>query len=114
MILSILFANCNSNASNTTDKPAHPLPTSTAINKYIDVHDLQPGAVSFKDVMEAHQKDLATQDKYGVKFVKFWVDEAKGKVYCLSEAKDSSNVITTHKEAHGLLPSAIMQVKEGE
>ncbi|HEX2533593.1 MAG TPA: DUF4242 domain-containing protein [Chitinophagaceae bacterium] len=80
----------------------------------MDVHDLPPGEVRFQDVMAAHQKDLATQGKYEVRFIKFWVDEAKGKVYCLSEAGDSNQVIRTHKEAHGLLPSSVMQVKEGE
>ncbi|MGH2565825.1 MAG: hypothetical protein ACRDE5_15010, partial [Ginsengibacter sp.] len=44
------------------------------VNKslFIDVHDLQPGKVSFADVMAAHQKDLATESKYDVNFIKFW------------------------------------------
>ena len=113
-VVCILLANCNSSASKEAANPAHSPTTGTAKKKYIDVHDLEPGKVSFADVMAAHQKDLATEGKYGVRFIKFWVDEAKGKVYCLSEADDSSSVINTHKEAHGLLPSAVMQVKEGE
>jgi hypothetical protein len=60
--------------------------------------------------MAAHQKDIATQGKYDVTFIKFWVDEQKGKVYCLSSAKDSNSIIETHREAHGLLPSRIYQV----
>jgi hypothetical protein len=80
---------------------------------FIDVHDLEPGKVSFADVMAAHQKDLATEGKYDVNFIKFWVDEQKGKVYCLSTAKDSNAIIQTHREAHGLLPSSIHQVQPG-
>jgi Protein of unknown function (DUF4242) len=80
---------------------------------FIDVHDLEPGKVTFADVLAAHQKDLATEGKYDVNFINFWIDEEKGKVYCLSSAKDSQSVIHTHAEAHGLLPSATFKVTEG-
>jgi hypothetical protein len=78
------------------------------------VHDLEPGKVTFEDVDDAHKKDLATQDKYGVKFHKFWVDEQKGKVYCLSQAKDAEAVKATHSEAHGLIPATVYQVSGGD
>jgi hypothetical protein len=87
--------------------------TEAGKNLYIDVHDLEPGKVSFQDVAGAHQKDLAVEGKYGVDFIKFWVDEAKGKVYCLSSAKSPDSVISTHREAHGLLPSSVMKVEPG-
>jgi hypothetical protein len=80
---------------------------------FIDVHNLGPGKVTFADVMAAHQKDLATEGKYDVNFIKFWVDEQKGIVYCLSSAKDSNSIIQTHREADGLLPSAIYKVTSG-
>jgi hypothetical protein len=81
---------------------------------FLDVHNLEPGKVAFADVNAAHQKDLATQEKYGVSFIKFWVDEPAGKVYCLAEAPDSLSVYRTHKEAHGLLPDEIRLVKQGQ
>ena len=81
---------------------------------YMDVHKLEPGAVKFEDVAAAHQKDLATQEKYGVTFMKYWVDEKEGLVYCLSSASDSTNVIKTHAEAHGLLPSHVYEVSDGD
>jgi len=90
-----------------------PLKKIAAKSLFIDVHDLPPGKVNFADVMAAHQKDLATESKYDVSFIKFWIDEEKGKVYCLSSAKDSQSVIHTHAEAHGLLPSAIYKVTDG-
>ena len=80
---------------------------------YIDVHDLEPGKVSFKDVAGAHEKDLVMQGKFGVSFIKYWVDEEKGKVYCLSKATDEQSVTNTHKEAHGLLPSKVYKVTDG-
>jgi hypothetical protein len=63
--------------------------------------------------MAAHKKDLATEGKYDVNFINFWVDEKQGKVYCLSSAKDSQSVIKTHTEAHGLLPASIFKVTDG-
>jgi hypothetical protein len=83
-------------------------------NYYIDVHHLGAGKVTAKDVAGAHQKDLAVEDKYGVKFIKYWVDEKAGDVYCLSSAPDTMAIHKTHGEAHGLLPDDIYLVKGGK
>jgi len=83
-------------------------------NLFLDIHYLGAGKVSAKDVAEAHKKDLATQGKYGVNFINYWVNEKEGMIMCLSEAKDSSLIIKTHKEAHGLVPAKIMKVKQGQ
>lgn len=45
---------------------------------YIDVHQLEPGKVKFEDVAAAHAKDLAVEEKYGVHFINYWVDEEQG------------------------------------
>ncbi len=82
-------------------------------NLYIDVHQLEPGKVKYEDVAKAHAKDLAVENKYGVDFIKFWVDESKGLVYCLSSSPDSASIRKTHAEAHGLLPARIYQVTGG-
>jgi hypothetical protein len=81
---------------------------------FLDVHEMGKGNVTAEAVAAAHEKDLATQSKYGVKFINYCVDEKKGKVFCLSEAADSNDVIQTHKEAHGLLPNQILSVKQGQ
>jgi hypothetical protein len=73
-------------------------------NLFLDIHYLGAGKVTAKDVAAAHEKDLAAQQKHGVNFINYWVDEKEGVVMCLSEAKDSNSIIETHKEAHGLLP----------
>jgi len=83
-------------------------------NLYIDVHHLGAGKVTAKDVAAAHQKDLAVEQKYGVNFIKYWVDEAQGDVYCLSSAADPDAIRKTHGEAHGLLPDEILQVTSGK
>jgi len=81
---------------------------------YIDVHHIGAGKVAYDGVAQAHQKDLAVEDKYGVKFIKFWVDSAKGDVYCLSSAPDSESIVKTHAEAHGLLPANVYPVSAGD
>lgn len=109
MIAIILFSfqelRAQDNSTNSEKTPGNSL--------YIDVHDLKPGSVTYDDVMAAHKKDLATEGKYGVSFIKFWVDEKEGKIYCLSSAPDSNAIIETHREAHGLLPSKIYKVTDG-
>ena len=81
---------------------------------YLDVHHVGAGKVTAKDAAGAHQKDLEVQKKYGVNFLKYWVDEANGDLYCLAEAADSQSLRKTHAEAHGLLPDQIYPVTAGE
>ena len=107
MILSLVVIQ---GASAQTSTPVKP----TAERLYIDVHYLTPGSVKFADVSAAHQKDLATEGKYDVHFKKFWVDESKGAVYCLSSAPDTASIIATHREAHGLLPQEVFAVTDGK
>jgi uncharacterized protein DUF4242 len=81
---------------------------------FIDVHELSPGGVSPEAVAEAHAKDLAVQGSHGVEFEKYWVDEEAGLVYCLSRAPNAASVVSTHRDAHGLLPATVLPVSEGQ
>jgi hypothetical protein len=78
---------------------------------YIDIHRNVAGA-SPKDVAGAHEKDLETQQKHGVKYLKYWHDPAAGKVFCLVEAPSAEAARAVHQEAHGLLAEEIYQVEE--
>lgn len=88
--------------------------TSPQRNMYLDVHHLGKGNVTAQAVAKAHAKDLATQEKYGVNFIKYWVDEEQGDVYCLSESPNEEMVKKTHEEAHGLVPQEVRLVSAGE
>jgi hypothetical protein len=79
---------------------------------FMDVHNLE-GAVSAKDVAEAHQKDVETQGKHGVDYRSYWVDEKAGKIFCLVEAPDAETAMKVHREAHGLVADEIYEVKQG-
>lgn len=79
---------------------------------YMDVHNLD-GAVSIDDVAKAHLADLEKQGEYDVKYLRYWVNEPEGKIFCLVEAPSATAANTVHKEAHGLEADAIYQVQEG-
>jgi hypothetical protein len=78
----------------------------------LDVHTMD-GGVSAADVAKAHAADVQTQDKYGVKYMRYWVDEGAGKIFCLVEAPSGDVAATVHREAHGLVADEIYQVQEG-
>ena len=78
---------------------------------FLDVHTLE-GGVSAADVAEAHQKDLETQGGYGVTYLKYWVDETAGKIFCLVEAGSAEDANAVHREAHGLVAEEIYSVTE--
>jgi len=80
---------------------------------YVDVHKKVKG-VTAKAVAEAHRKDLEHQGKYGVQFLKYWVDEQSESVFCLVNAHDSNAANRVHKEAHGLVADEIHEVTEGK
>ena len=52
---------------------------------YMDVHTLD-GDVTVDDVAKAHMADLQIQSKYDVRYLRYWVDEDAGKIFCLVEA----------------------------
>jgi hypothetical protein len=79
---------------------------------FMDVHNLD-GGVKVDDVAKAHVADLQTQTAYDVKYLRYWVNEAQGKVFCLVEAPSAKAAETVHREAHGLVADSIFQVQEG-
>jgi hypothetical protein len=80
---------------------------------FMDVHESLPEGAGAKDVAEAHAADVRTQDQYGVRYLRYWVSEDDGKVFCLVEAPDAETAVTVHREAHGLVADRIIEVQEG-
>ena len=64
-------------------------------------------------VEKAHAADLATQGAHGVNYLRYWVDESHGKIFCLVDAPDAEAASTVHREAHGLVADEIFAVAEG-
>lgn len=79
---------------------------------FMDVHTLD-GGVSLDDVASAHEADLKTQSNHDVKYLRYWVDESAGKIFCLVDAPNAEAANTVHREAHGLVADEIYAVSEG-
>jgi class 3 adenylate cyclase len=75
---------------------------------YMDIHTV-PGATA-EDVRQAHEADLAMQDKHGVCCIKYWMNEQAGKVFCLFDAPSAEAAVAVHGEAHGLMPEKIIEI----
>ncbi len=76
----------------------------------MDIHNLGEGTTA-ENVAKAHAKDMETQQKYGVEYTKYWVNEKAGKVFCLAHAPSAEAAEQVHREAHGLLPDKIIEVQ---
>ena len=79
---------------------------------YMDVHNDVDGLTA-EAAAGAHMKDLETQDKHGIKYLKYWFNEEAGKIFCLVDAPSKEAAEAVHREAHGMTADEIMEVKEG-
>lgn len=79
---------------------------------YLDSHKKIPGLTG-EALARAHAADVAIQGKHGVKYLRYWFDEATGKVFCLAEAPSAEAAMAVHREAHGFLADEIVEVTEG-
>ncbi|WPP50741.1 nickel-binding protein [Catalinimonas niigatensis] len=78
---------------------------------YMDFHQFE--TISVEDVKKAHIADVAVQEKYGVRYIQFWVNEKAGSVFCLVEGPDPETCENCHKEAHGNLACNLQEVEPG-
>lgn len=62
---------------------------------------------------EAHKQDLKVQTKYGVKFLDYWYNKEKGKIFCLCEAPNIKAAKAVHKEAHRGVADKVIEVQKG-
>ena len=79
---------------------------------YMDIHHKVDGLTA-EVAKLAHQKDLEVQQRHGVRYLRYWIDEDLGKVFCLVEAPSKQAAEAVHREAHGLVADEIFEVNEG-
>lgn len=79
---------------------------------YMDVHNKVEGLTA-EAVAGAHKRDLETQKKHGVNYLRYWFNEDQGRVYCLVEAPSKEAAEAVHREAHGLVADEVLEVNEG-
>jgi class 3 adenylate cyclase len=77
---------------------------------FMDRHDV-PGATQ-ADIAQAHVSDVALASKHDVEFLTYWFDQERGRAFCLAKAPEPHNMEAVHREAHGLIPNAIIRVSE--
>jgi class 3 adenylate cyclase len=77
---------------------------------YMDIHEV-PGGVNAEDVAKAHAQDVKIEDKYGVHYHKYWVNEKTGKIFCLCHAPNAEAATQVHREAHGMVADKIIEIQ---
>ena len=61
----------------------------------------------------AYTEDIAIQDEYGVKFLRYWFNNDTGQSLCLVEGPNKEQIMKVHRASHQLLPHDIVKVEEG-
>lgn len=79
---------------------------------YLDEHEHVPGLTA-SALADAHARDVEVGPTYGVNYLRYWYDEATGKVFCLVDAPTAEAAVQVHREAHGLVADRLIPVKEG-
>ncbi len=75
---------------------------------FLDRHDTVD--FSAEEVAKLHVRDLAVQDKYGVKFLTYWYDAERRTTFCLVDAPDKATADRVHAEAHGHVANEMIAV----
>jgi len=79
--------------------------------------DMQAGgdAVALRDSAHAAAHAIATGPKprgHHVHYLRYWVDEARGKAFCLVDAPDAGGPAAVHRRAYSLLAKEISDSKD--
>lgn len=75
---------------------------------FLDRHDLAGATAS--DLAGAHLKDVAAQDRFGVRFLTYWFDYDRQTAFCLADGPDRETVNSVHLEAHGQVANEVIEV----
>lgn len=75
---------------------------------YMDFHKF-PG-ITLDIAKTAHTADEGVQDKFGVTFHQYWVNETSGAVFCLVEGPDKETCQAVHQTSHGNVACAMVEV----
>jgi class 3 adenylate cyclase len=79
---------------------------------YMDIHELR--GANAEDIAKAHLLDLESQEKYGVDYRKYWINESAGKAFCLVHAPNAEAAVRVHREAHGHMADKIIEINPPE
>lgn len=80
---------------------------------YMDIHKNVQGPTP-AELAAGHEADLAAQDKYGVKYLRWWFNRELGSVYCLVDAPSAKVATEVHRVAHGMVADEIIAIEPGD
>jgi len=78
---------------------------------FLDLHDL-PEGITAAHVAEMHQADLDLEHKYHCRGLTYWCDEKRKTAFCLIDAPNKQALIDLHENAHGAIPTRIIEVND--
>ncbi len=78
---------------------------------FLDLHNL-PEGITAAHVAEMHQADLDIEHKYNCRGLTYWCDEKRKTAFCLIEAPSKEALIELHENAHGAIPTQIIEVND--
>ncbi len=79
---------------------------------YLDIHR-NVTEVSPTEVEKTHLADLEAQSRFGVNYLKYWLDATGGTICYLVEASSAEACTAVHREAHGSLADQVIEVESG-
>jgi hypothetical protein len=79
-----------------------------AMPLFMDYH--KHVVATFDEGVLAHLQDLEVQAKFSVRYLKWWLNEGEGIIYCLIEAPDAESCEAVHRHSHGMLACSIVEV----
>ena len=78
---------------------------------FLDLHEL-PEGITAQHVAEMHQADLDIEHEYNCRGLTYWCDEIRKTAFCLIEAPNKQALIDLHENAHGAIPTRIIEVND--
>ncbi|HET8737715.1 MAG TPA: nickel-binding protein, partial [Pricia sp.] len=81
---------------------------------FMDVHHILD-SVPFteEDAYKAHLRDLAVQDRYGLVYIKYYLNLPQKTICCLMDGPSIEACRTSHEEAHGIGACNVIEVSPG-
>jgi hypothetical protein len=79
---------------------------------FMDVHHIRD-TLDLAQVAEDQAADRRFEGRHGVRYLRYWVDETHGTIFCLVEAPYAEAAKAVHRQAQNPVTDEIYQVREG-
>ncbi len=80
---------------------------------YMDLHKGLED-ISIPELKKGHSADLKVENKYGIKYLKYFFNQKAGTVFCVIWAPSKEACEAAHREAIGFTACSIIEVNPGD